>query len=100
MRQAKAVTRNILAAIRGREKKPYRYSEPPDLVSLGVSKAMFRWRWFRLYGWPARLLWIGAYGLLVTGKYNRVRVILDWLSAIFFGRDTSYIKTKIGKSGL
>jgi len=26
-------------------------------------------------------------------------VIIDWLSAIFFGRDTSYIKTKIGKSG-
>jgi NADH dehydrogenase len=99
VRQAKTVARNILAAIRGREKRPYRYTRPPDLVSLGVSRAMFRWRRLRLFGWPARLLWLGAYALLVTGTYNRVRIIIDWTSAIFFGRDTSYIKTKIGKSG-
>ncbi len=99
VRQAKTVTRNILASIRGREKKPYRYRRPVDLVSLGVSQAMFRWRRFRLYGWPARLLWFASYAFLVTGAYNRVRIIIDWTSAIFFGRDTSYIKTKIGKSG-
>ncbi len=99
VRQARTVTRNILASIRGVEKKPYRYKRPVDLVSLGVSQAMFRWRKLRLYGWPARLLWLASDVMLVTGAYNRVRIIIDWTSAIFFGRDTSYIKTKIGKSG-
>ena len=60
---------------------------------------MFRWRGLRLYGWPVRLLWLANNVLLVTGAYNRVRIIIDWTSAVFFGRDTSYIKTKIGKSG-
>ncbi len=99
IRQARTVTHNILASFRGMEKKPYRYRRPVDLVSLGVSRAMFRWRWLRLYGRPARLLWFVNYVSLVTGTYNRVRIIMDWTSAIFFGRDTSYIKTKIGKSG-
>jgi len=97
VRQAKIVAHNILADIRGRNKKPYCYSEPPELVSLGASKAMFRFRGLRLYGFTARLIWLGAYSLLVTGTHNRMRIIIDWLLSIIFGRDTTFVKTSIGK---
>ncbi|OGO21818.1 MAG: hypothetical protein A2144_09585 [Chloroflexi bacterium RBG_16_50_9] len=87
-----------MAEIRGRDKKRYYYAMPPELVSLGVSKAMFHFRGLRLYGFTVCLIWLGAYSLLVAGGYNRMRIIIDWLLSLIFGRDTSYVKTKIGKS--
>jgi NADH dehydrogenase len=92
VRQARIAAHNILAEIRGRDKKPYRYSKPAELVSLGASKAMFRFHDLRLYGFLARLIWVGAYSLLITGTYNRIRIVMDWLLSIVFGRDTSLVK--------
>ena len=92
VRQAKIVAYNILAEIRGRNKKPYRYSNTAEMVSLGTSKAVLRFRGLRLYGFPARLIWLGAHSLLVTGTYNRVRIIMDWLLSLIFGRDTTFLK--------
>jgi NADH dehydrogenase len=92
VRQGKVVARNILAEIRGRDKKPYHYSNPAEVVSLGASKAMFRFYGLRLYGFVARLIWLGAYALLVMGTYNRVRIIMDWLLSRLFGRDTTFLK--------
>ncbi len=92
VRQAKIAAHNILAEIRGRDKKVYRYSNPAEMVSLGSSKAMFRFHRLRLYGFLARVIWIGAYSLLVTGAYNRVRIIMDWLLSRLFGRDTTFLK--------
>lgn len=92
VRQAKIAAHNILADIRGTDKKSYRYSNPVEMVSLGASKAMFRFRGLRLYGLPARLIWLVAYSLLATGTYNRIRIIMDWLLSLLFGRDTTFIK--------
>jgi len=92
VRQAKIVAYNILAEIRGRNKKPYRYSNTAEMVSLGSSKAVLRFRGLRLYGFLARLIWLGAYSLLVTGTYNRVRIIMDWLLSLVFGRDITLLK--------
>ncbi len=92
VRQARVAAHNILAEIRGRDKKPYRYSKPPEMVSLGASKAMFRFHGLRLYGFLARLIWVGAYSLLITGTYNRIRIVMDWLLSIVFGRDTTLVK--------
>jgi NADH dehydrogenase len=92
VRQAKIAAHNILADIRGRSKKPYRYSHPAEMVSLGSTKAMFRFHSFRLYGFPARLIWLVAYSFLITGIHNRVRIIMDWLLSLIFGRDTPFIE--------
>jgi NADH dehydrogenase len=92
VRQAKIVARNILAEIRGRDKKPYRYSSNSEVVSLGASKAVFRFYGLRLYGFPALLVWLVGYSMLVTGTYNRIRIIMDWLLSLVFGRDTTLLK--------
>jgi NADH dehydrogenase len=92
VRQAKIAAHNILAEFRGRDKKQYRYSNPVEMVSLGASRAMIGIRGVRLYGFGARLIWLGAYSLLITGTYNRVRIILDWLLSLAFGRDTTFLK--------
>lgn len=90
VRQAKTAAHNILASIRGRQKKAYRYSEGGEFVTLGDSSAMLKIGKVRLYGFPARVLWLLAYSLLVTGTYNRMRVMLDWVLSIIFGRHLTY----------
>jgi len=92
VRQAKVAANNILAEIRSREKKPYRYSNIGEIVSLGSSNAASRIYGLRLYGFPARLIWFIAYSLLVTGMDNRIRIIIDWLLSTIFGRDVTSIK--------
>jgi NADH dehydrogenase len=96
VRQAKVAAHNILADIRRGNKKPYRYSQSGEIVSLGASKAVFRFHGLRLYGLPARLAWLGAYSLLAAGTYDRIRIIMDWLLSLVFGRDTTFLK--LGKS--
>ena len=91
VRQAKIVAHNILADIRGKSKKPYHYSQDAEIVSLGSSKAIFRYHGLRLYGLPARLLWLSAYSTLTPGRYNRMRIIGDWGWSKIFGRDITYL---------
>jgi NADH dehydrogenase len=97
VRQAKVAAHNILAEIRGRGKKPYRYSQNEEIISLGTSKAVFRFRGLRLYGFSARVIWLLSYSLLVAGAYNRARIIMDWLLARVFGRDTTFVDTSFIK---
>ncbi len=92
VRQAKVAAGNVLADIRGRERKQYHYSNPVDIVSLGASRAVFRYGRFRLYGFAARVIWVVSYSYLVTGAYNRLRVVGDWFLSLVFGRDTTFLK--------
>jgi NADH dehydrogenase len=91
-RQARIVAHNLLAAIRGSDLKAYRYSGIPEILSLGSSRAVLRLHRIRIYGFPARLVWLILYSSLVTGIYNRVRVLTDWLLSLVFGRDIAYLK--------
>ena len=92
VRQAKVAAHNILAENRGRDKKPYRYSGTPEILSLGASRAVLSFFGLRLYGFLARFIWLLAYSLLITGIYNRIRIIMDWLLSLVFGRDITFLK--------
>ena len=92
VRQAKVAARNILADIRRKQKRPYIYSSPFEVISVGSSKAVFSFNNLRLYGFGARLLWMGGYSLLVTKTYNQIRVVTDWLLSLVFGRDTIFLR--------
>ncbi len=94
VRQAKIVAYNILAGIRGRDKKAYRYTDTGEIVSIGDTKAVFRFYNLRLYGLSARLIWLAAYCLLVKGKYNRARIAIDWLLSTIFDRDVTLLNLK------
>ena len=94
VRQAKTVARNLLSEIRGRDKKPYPYDNSIEVVSLGDTQAIFRFHGLRFYGLPARIVWAVAYSLLVTGSYNRLRILTDWFFAWLFGRDTTFLRLR------
>jgi NADH dehydrogenase len=92
VRQARVVAHNILADIRGRDRQPYRYTNTAEAVSLGSSDAVVRFYGLRLYGLLARLVWLLGYSFLVTGTSNRIRIVIDWLLSLIFGRDVTFIK--------
>ena len=92
VRQAKVAADNILAEIRGYGKKRYRHSQSSEIVSLGSFSAVFRFRGIRIYGFPAKVIWLVAYSFLVTGAYNRLRIANDWILTRMFGRDTTFLK--------
>ena len=94
VRQAKIAAQNILADIRGRNKKAYRYTDTGEIVSVGDTKAVLRFYRLRLYGFPARLIWLIGYSSLVTGTYNRVRIVMDWLLSLIFGRYATFLNLK------
>jgi len=91
VRQGKTVAKNILADIRGLNRKPYHYFKPWDFVNLGSYDAAFRFRFIRLYGIVPRFFLLAAYLYLISGTPNRIRIVIDWLLSLFFGRDTTYI---------
>jgi NADH dehydrogenase len=90
--QARIVARNILADIRGTGRKSYCYFKPWDFVNLGTYKAVFRFRFIRLYGVFPRFLLTTAYLFLISGTPNRIRIVIDWTLSLFFGRDTTYLR--------
>ena len=92
IRQAKIAVRNILADSLGQEKRPYIYSNPFDIVPLGPAKGVFSFHSLRLYGLPARFLWMAGYATLIPRTYNRARILVDWLLSLIFGRDMTFLK--------
>lgn len=91
VRQARIAASNVLADVRGLNKKTYRYSKPPDMVSLGTYRAVFHFRFVRLYGFLPRLILTSIYLFLITGNPNRIRTVIDWLLSLFFDRDTTLL---------
>jgi NADH dehydrogenase len=92
VRQARVAAHNILADIRGGDREPYRYTNTAEAVSLGGSDAAVRFYGLRLYGLLARLIWLLGYSFLITGAPNRIRIIMDWLLSLVFGRDVTFLK--------
>ncbi len=92
VRQARVVAHNILADIRGKDRKPYRNTRTAEAVSLGSFDAVVRFYGLRLYGLPARVVWLLGYCFLVTGTSNRIRIVIDWVLSSVFGRDITFIK--------
>lgn len=92
VRQAKVAAFNILADIKGKEKRPYIYSNPFNVIPLGPTKGIFNFHSLRLYDLPARFLWMVGYATLMPNLYNRVRVSTDWMISTMFGRDLNFLK--------
>ncbi|MBI4301200.1 MAG: FAD-dependent oxidoreductase [Chloroflexi bacterium] len=94
VRQPRTVARNILADLLGGRKQASPVPWVAETVSLGSREAAMKlWRW-RLFGLPARFLWLISYLFLVPSVYARTRVVLDWLLALFFGRDTTLLRLR------
>ncbi|MFL6098658.1 MAG: NAD(P)/FAD-dependent oxidoreductase [Actinomycetales bacterium] len=87
VRQARRLGDNIVAALRGREPKPYVHKYVGSVASLGLHKGVAQVYGIKLKGWVAWFMH-RTYHLSRVPTFNRkVRVVSEWTLALFFKRE-------------
>jgi NADH dehydrogenase len=92
LRQAKVLARNITAVRRAAPGttpplKPFVYEALGMLASLGTYSGVGRVWKFRVYGFAAWWVWRTYYVMQMPRWERRLRVIIDWTTALFFKND-------------
>lgn len=87
LRQAKVLSQNITASIRGRELKPIEYESMGMLASLGRYTGLGKVKRLRIWGFFAWWLWRTYYLIQVPRFDRRIRIMLDWTIGLFFKQD-------------
>lgn len=89
IRQGRLVARNVVAALRGGEVRPFRYRTKGVVAELGHNKAVVITLGIRWRGFPAWFIARTYHLLLMPGVGRRLRLLADWNVALIFGRDAS-----------
>jgi NADH dehydrogenase len=88
VREARALAKNVAAALEGRPGEPFVYKSKGALASLGAHCGVAEVYGVRLTGLPAWLLWRGYYLSFVPGFATKMRVAAQWLVDSVVGRST------------
>jgi len=91
MRQGAHCARNVLATIKGKALRPFRFRGLGQLASVGRHTAVARVLGVQIAGFLAWLLWRGVYLAKVPGLRCKVRVATDWALDLLFPRDIAKI---------
>src|SRR5690606_7073324 len=88
VRQGKRLAANLVTDLRGRQPRPYRHDSLGVVATLGMGQGIFQYRRLVIKGLPAWLMHRGYHVLAVPTWERKIRVLLVWIAALFFGRDT------------
>ena len=86
VREARIVSRNIVASHNGEQMQAFSYQPKGSLASIGNYKAVAEIFGIRLSGLLAWLMWRGLYIGMLPGFSTRLRVALNWLFDYFLPR--------------
>ncbi|MFI9102048.1 NAD(P)/FAD-dependent oxidoreductase [Streptomyces fildesensis] len=86
-RQGKAVAGNVVAALRGQEKRPYVHKDLGLVVDLGGTDAVSRPLGIDLAGLPAQAVARGYHLMALRTNVAKVRVMTNWLLNATAGDD-------------
>ena len=89
LRQGRAVARNVAAALRGGEPRPFDYRTKGVVVGLGRHKGVASVLGLRLRGFPGWFVTRTYHLTAMPGTRRRARLMADWTLAILFRRDSS-----------
>src|SRR5213082_2478354 len=78
MQQGRHAARNVLAMIKGRKAKRFRYWDKGTMATIGRNKAVADLRFLHLSGRLAWLAWLFVHILFLVGFRNRVLVFIQW----------------------
>jgi NADH:ubiquinone reductase (H+-translocating) len=89
LRQAKTAARNVAAALgRGRRRR-FRYKTLGVFVDMGRHQAVAETFGIRWRGFPAWFLARTYHLAQMPGTKRRARLVTDWTTGLFFGRDSA-----------
>jgi NADH dehydrogenase len=94
VRQGRHVARNVLAALRGKPLKPFRYRGIGMLATLGRHRGVGQVFGLRLTGFPAWFAWRSYYLLALPRWERRLRVAFDWTLDLLFPPDIIELKVE------
>ncbi|HEY7502527.1 MAG TPA: NAD(P)/FAD-dependent oxidoreductase [Gemmatimonadales bacterium] len=91
VREGRRVAENVVAAVDGREPRPFVFRSLGTMASLGHQRAVARVFGWRLTGFPA--WWVRrTYYLFQMPRWDRrLRIVLDWTVALFFRPDITKV---------
>jgi NADH:quinone reductase (non-electrogenic) len=93
IREGPSLADNIVAAIRGKPTKPFRYTSLGMMAALGGRKAVAQLPGDRVItGFIAWFLWRTYYLLRLPGLDRKLRVAFDWTLELLFPRDTAELR--------
>jgi NADH dehydrogenase len=91
LRQARRLSANLVASLRGEPLTPFRYRNLGALASLGLYKGVARVLSLNIRGSPAWFLHRTYHVTRLPTLNRKVRVIADWTVALFFRRDVAQL---------
>lgn len=93
LRQARTAADNVVAALRGRPAKPFRFETIGQLATIGRRAGVARIAGVRFSGFLAWWLWRTIYLLKLPRTEKKLRVMLDWTLDLFFSKDLVQLST-------
>lgn len=87
LREGKVLAQNILAEIRGRQKKPFVFSTIGQLAAIGRRTGVASIMGFNFSGFIAWWLWRTIYLSKLPRLEKKLRVALDWTLDLMFTKD-------------
>lgn len=81
MQMGSTTAKNILADMKGTERKIFRYVDKGTMATIGRSKAIVDIRGFKFKGFIAWMMWLFLHVFFLIGFRNRIIVMLEWFWA-------------------
>ena len=78
IKQGESIAKNILREIHDQPRKPFTYTHLGTMATIGRSRAIADFGYFRCNGFIAWLLWLFVHIYFITGFNNRIFVFLKW----------------------
>ncbi|MDP9862062.1 MULTISPECIES: NAD(P)/FAD-dependent oxidoreductase [Streptosporangium] len=88
VRQARRLADNVVATLRGRERRPYRHAYAGSVASLGLHQGVAQIYGRKIRGLPAWFMHRTYHLSRVPTVNKKVRVMTDWTLGLFFRRET------------
>jgi NADH dehydrogenase len=92
IQQGKLLAKNILAALKGKKLKPFKYNDKGSMATIGRNKAVVDLPNFKFQGFFAWFVWMFVHLFSLIGFRNKVIVFMNWVyNYIRFDRETRLI---------
>ena len=79
IQQGDLVAKNIIASIKNKEIKSFKYFDKGAMATVGRNKAVMEAKGMRMGGFIAWLAWLFVHVMTLIGFRNKITVTLGWL---------------------
>ena len=92
IQQGKLLAKNLLATLKGKKLKPFKYNDKGSMATIGRNKAVVDLPNFKFQGFFAWFVWMFVHLFSLIGFRNKVIVFMNWVyNYIRFDRETRLI---------